>query len=47
MDVSIPKIKYSIDNSANASMSLLKSIAKINNLEAGDIPEYMLLVADT
>jgi putative DNA primase/helicase len=46
MDVSIPKIKYSIDNSANASMSLLKSIAKINNLEAGDIPEYMLLVAD-
>lgn len=46
MDVSIPRVKYSIDNSANASISLLKSIAKINDLNATDIPEYMLLVAD-
>jgi len=46
MDVNVPGIKHSIDNDANASISLLKSIAKINDLNSNDIPDYMLLVAD-
>jgi len=46
MDVAVPGIKHSIDNDANASISLLKSIAKINDLNSTDIADYMLLVAD-